>query len=181
MPVVINGTTGITTPATVIPEGQSYPIVLGTAVASTSGTLIDYLNIPSWVKRITVMFNLVSSSSTTHWQIQIGTAAGVQNSGYASSFGYAGAGSAQTYTMTTGFGMYNDTASDLRHGAITLSLLDASNGTWVCSGVTAWSTRSYMLPTSGVKTLSGILDRVRITTVGGAETFDAGSVNILYE
>jgi hypothetical protein len=34
---------------------------------------------------------------------------------------------------------------------------------------------------AGSKTLSGTLDRVRITTVNGTDTFDAGSINILYE
>ena len=29
--------------------------------------------------------------------------------------------------------------------------------------------------------LAGALDRVRITTVNGTDTFDAGSINILYE
>jgi len=30
-------------------------------------------------------------------------------------------------------------------------------------------------------TLSGTLDRVRITTVNGTDTFDAGTINIMYE
>lgn len=33
----------------------------------------------------------------------------------------------------------------------------------------------------GFKTLTGTLDRVRITTVGGSQTFDAGTVNVIYE
>jgi hypothetical protein len=34
---------------------------------------------------------------------------------------------------------------------------------------------------SGTKSLSATLDRIRITTVNGTDTFDAGSINILYE
>jgi len=34
---------------------------------------------------------------------------------------------------------------------------------------------------AGTKTISGVLDRIRLTTVNGTDTFDAGSVNILYE
>ena len=34
---------------------------------------------------------------------------------------------------------------------------------------------------AGRVTLSGALDRVRVTTVNGTDTFDAGSINILYE
>jgi hypothetical protein len=37
------------------------------------------------------------------------------------------------------------------------------------------------ITTGGSVTLSGTLDRVRITTVSGTDTFDAGSINILYE
>jgi hypothetical protein len=33
----------------------------------------------------------------------------------------------------------------------------------------------------GFVPLSGTLDRVRITTANGTDTFDAGSINILYE
>lgn len=32
-----------------------------------------------------------------------------------------------------------------------------------------------------IKTLSATLDRVRLTTVNGTDTFDAGLVNIIYE
>lgn len=34
---------------------------------------------------------------------------------------------------------------------------------------------------SGDLLLSGTLDRVRITTANGTDTFDAGTINILYE
>jgi hypothetical protein len=46
------------------------------------------------------------------------------------------------------------------------------NGTTGISGVDG---------SAGTKTLSGTLDRVRITTANGTDTFDAGSINILYE
>lgn len=48
-------------------------------------------------------------------------------------------------------------------------------------GITTDTSGATTVQTSGVKTLSGILDRVVITTVGGTDTFDAGSVNILVE
>jgi hypothetical protein len=34
---------------------------------------------------------------------------------------------------------------------------------------------------AGHVSLSGALDRIRLTTVNGTDTFDAGSVNIIYE
>jgi hypothetical protein len=172
MALVLNGTTGV--------QDNSGAFVSGTAVASTSGTSIDFTSIPSWVKRITVMFAGVSTNGTSFWQIQIGTSGGIQNTGYASTCSYVGGGPA-SFNQTTGFGLYNDAAADLRSGSLTLTLLDASTGTWVSSGVSCWTNRTFSLLNSGSKTLSGTLDRVRITTVNGTDTFDAGSINILYE
>lgn len=34
---------------------------------------------------------------------------------------------------------------------------------------------------SAIKTLSATLDRVRLTTVNGTDTFDAGTASIIYE
>jgi hypothetical protein len=34
---------------------------------------------------------------------------------------------------------------------------------------------------AGSLALGGTLDRVRLTTVNGTDTFDAGSINIMYE
>ena len=58
-------------------------ITSGTSQASTSGTSIDFTSIPSWVKRITLMFNGVSTNGTSNYQIQIGSGS-VTTSGYTS-------------------------------------------------------------------------------------------------
>jgi hypothetical protein len=160
--------------------GTLYPLTSGTAVASTSGTAIDFTGIPSWAKRITVMFNGVSTNGTSNVQIQLGTSGGIQTTGYAGTFGYIGA-TTGIFNLTTGFGSYNDAAADVRSGSLAISLLDGSTGLWVCSGLLGWTNRGFVLPTSGAKTLSGTLDRVRITTVNGTDAFDAGSINILFE
>ena len=34
---------------------------------------------------------------------------------------------------------------------------------------------------AGQKSFSGVIDRIRISTVNGTDTFDAGTINILYE
>ena len=153
-------------------------ITSGTAVTA-SGTSVDFTGIPSTAKRITVMFSGVSTSGTSSIQIQIGSGS-VQTTGYLGVSGYTGP-SAAAVNFTTGFGIYSDTASDSMHGLITLNLLNSTNGTWACSGLCGWSTRTYALTTAGSKTLSGTLDRVRITTVNGTDTFDAGTINIMWE
>jgi len=118
---------GLVTGAT----GALYPIVSGTAVASTSGTSIPFTGIPSWVKQITVMFQGVSASSTGVIQIQIGSGS-YTISGYLS-----GASNFVGYSaVTTGFGCaYNSAATSLWHGSVRLNLLNASTNTWVANGI----------------------------------------------
>jgi len=158
---------------------QGSVITAGTAVASTSGTAIDFTGIPSWVKRITVMFSGMSTTGVDNIQIQIGTSAGIQTTGYDSVGVYNGAGT----HYTTGFSYRQDSggaATGTQSGQMIISQLRASDGTWTASGLLGWSANPWM-GAVGSKTLSGTLDRVRLTTSGGTNTFDAGVVNILYE
>ena len=91
--------------------------------------------------------------------------------------------SAYKGNVTTGFVIdvsLNASATSVRYGSYIFSRLDGNN--WVGQGNIHEST-SYGLGTqcAGAKTLSSTLDRIRITTVNGTDTFDAGSINILYE
>jgi hypothetical protein len=149
----------------------------GTAVASTSNTSIDFTGIPSGTKRITVMFNGVSTSGTTAYLLQIGDGS-VNTTGY-SSVGTGMDGTGVTATAyTTGFGIRYTSSSYAISGSVVLTLV--SSNIWVANGVLSTSL-PLTFTTSGTKTLTGVLDRVRITTVNGTDTFDAGSINILYE
>ena len=174
MSLVLNGDTGV--------QGNSGAFVAGTAVASTSGTSIDFTSIPSWVKRITVMFNGVSGNGSSAPIIQIGSGS-VSTSGYTSVGIFAGAtNNAGGSAYTTGFGIPAGNATNLMYGHFVLTLL--SSNTWVCSAVITANTGGvyYGFNCGGVSpALGGTLDRVRITTVNGTDTFDAGSINILYE
>ena len=154
-------------------------LVRGTAVATTSGTVVDFTGIPSWVKRITVMFSEVSTNGTSTVIVQLGTSSGVTTSGYLSAAQQPAAGS----TSTAGFVIDgNSIASMDRCGAIVV--VNMTGNLWVSSGDIAQrpGTPSTEVSSSGGRvTLSGTLDRIRITTSNGTDTFDAGSVNILYE
>jgi hypothetical protein len=160
--------------------GILYPLTSGTAVASTSGTSIDFTSIPSWVKRITVMFSGVSTNSTGRLRMQIGSGS-VSTSGYTSIANYAGA-STGAITSTAGLAWEAaGEANELRYGTMTINLLTGT--TWVSSGSGGISQGAlyYGVTSGGVSpALSGALDRVRIST-DSADTFDAGSVNIMYE
>jgi hypothetical protein len=172
MSVIIQGSGGVTTNSGAVYNG----IQGGTVVASTSGTSIDFTSIPSWVKRVTVMFNGVSTNGTSNWQVQLG-AGSVTTSGYA---GSSVDGPTLTgTTFTTGFGLRTAAAACLVHGHIIVT--NISGNIWVCSGIATRSDQGVFINTAGTITLSGTLDRIRITTVNGTDTFDAGSINILYE
>jgi len=152
----------------------------GTAVASTSGTSIDFTSIPSWVKRITVMFAGVSTSSTSNPQIQLG-AGSVTTSGYLGTGSNFSSGVA-TSNYTTGFGIWasaNWLAANVVSGGLVIT--NITGNTWVAFGSLGISNSNGVGTTAGNIALSGTLDRVRITTVNGTDTFDAGSINILYE
>jgi hypothetical protein len=158
-------------------------ITSGTAQASTSGTSIDFTSIPSWVKRITVMLNGVSTSGTSFWALRVGTSSGIASTGYAG-------GAGEIYTVNniltnssaTEIALQAGTpaAADTYNGIITI--VNLSGNIWSYSGnIFRSAGTSRSATTAGTVTLSATLDRVRITTVGGTDTFDAGSINILYE
>jgi hypothetical protein len=159
-----------------------YPLVAGTSQASTSGTSIDFTGIPSWVRRITVMFNSVSVSGSSSLLIQIGSGS-VLTSGYGSSAAFTGT-SAGGGTSTAGFLVTTTTNSSNTLSGISTICLVGSN-TYVSTGNMIYesvSPISFVMSSAGVRTsIGGALDRVRITTVNGTDTFDAGSINILYE
>ena len=157
-------------------------LTLATPQAATSGTSIDFYNIPNWVKRITVMFSAVSLSGTSHILVQLGDSGGIENTGYVSSGGGAASGNTlSVVTSTAGFIVFTAGAARDARGSITLTLLDPSANTWVAQGCHTSSSESLTFMSSGNKSLSAVLDRVRITSVNGSDTFDAGAINIQYE
>lgn len=168
------------TPATM----KAAQIQASVAVASTSGAAIDFTGIPSWAKRITVMFAGVSTNGTSAPIVQLGDSGGIEPSGYvggAASIVHSANPVVSNYT--TGFGIAGSvTAATVWHGAMTISLVDAATNTWAASWSGGLSTPTLTtVQGGGSKALSAALDRIRITTVGGTEVFDAGLVNILIE
>jgi hypothetical protein len=165
--------------STVLTQGTA--ITAGTSVASTSGTSIDFTGIPSWVKRVTVMFSGVSTNGTSLITVRLGSGGTPQSTGYLVSSSSIGNGvDPATNNTTSGFELYTNSASYAVSGQIVFSNL--SGNTWVGAANANYSNiiAATML-TAGMVALSGTLDRIRITTVNGSDTFDAGSINILYE
>jgi hypothetical protein len=152
------------------------PLVSGTAT-NTTGTSVSITGIPSWVKRITVMFNNVTISAGTNpsWVIRIGPSGGVESTGYVAMSVSGGT----VTTSTTGFNFRgNGVAGAATDGTFTLSLQNSSTNTWCASGLqyhgNGWQGNA------GTKSLAGTLTQLALVT-NGTDTFTAGSVNILYE
>lgn len=180
--------TWATSPSKVQGQGGQALIGLGavklTASAiqnTTSGTAFDFTGIPAGTKRITVMFNGVSTNGANPLQVQIG-AGSVDTSGYLAGASYVGGTNAALGIVGT-TGMLATGAVDaatVTSGHLVLTRL-GSGATWISSAVSARSNLGFANLAGGTKTLSGELDRVRVSTVGGTDTFDLGSCGILYE
>lgn len=163
----------------VTPAKLSQPYTLATSVASTSGTAIDFTGIPSWVKRITVMFSEVSTNGSSDPIIQLGDSGGIETSGYVGATGYAGV-SSNALSYSSGFFINVGVAAATGTSGIA-TLVNVSGNQWAFGLSSAYTNAAYALCGGGNKTLSATLDRIRITTVNGTDTFDAGSINISYE
>jgi len=152
-------------------------MVLETAQASTSGTSVDFTGIPSWVKKITVMFSGVSTNGTSNLQVQLGDSGGIETSSYLGSGWTANITNAANSSgyLVTG----SNASANVHHGSAVFCSLGSN--TWAMHSVLGRSNDAAVTLGAGTKTLSDTLTQLRITTVNGTDTFDAGSINILYE
>lgn len=171
----------------ITPTNLTQPLTLGTAKATTSGTSIDFSStdgtaVPAWVKRITLLFNNISlSSSASYGLVRLG-AGSVDSASYNSTLCTSQqATSPVVITFSDGIYIFNPTtAADTFSGTLVLNHIGGN--IWVWNGqVNVPAAGSRVCGSAGSKALSGALDRIRLTTSNGTDTFDAGSVNILYE
>lgn len=143
---------------------------------NASGTSVNFTNIPVGVKRITVMFNGISTNGTSNIIVQLGTSGGFETSGY-----YSTSSNQADVTSATNGILFCDGSAIAAAATYSGSLIitNLSGNIWVASGC-GIREGTNCGSIAGTKTLSSTLDRVRITTSSG-DAFDAGSVNILYE
>lgn len=152
--------------------------VLGTPVAAAGQTFIDFTGIPSWAKKVTVLFKGLSTSGTSPLLVQIGPVGGVETSGYG-----GGAYTVATWAANTnGFLIGSSTvAVNTFDGIATVALFDAATNTWVFASAGAGVGSNTHSTGGGDKAIAGALSKLRVTTSGGTDTFDAGSVNVMWE
>jgi hypothetical protein len=152
------------------------PVTLATGQNAT-GTSIDFTGIPSWVKKITVPLYNVSTNGASRILLRAISGTAV-SSGYIGSGGYFGPATTGS-SETTGFII-----------AVTTDTNQTYNGNLFLStlGLNVWAYSSalgrddgYIFAGGGSVALSGTLTGVRLTTANGTDSFDQGSVNIIYE
>jgi hypothetical protein len=180
MSTIIDGTTGITTDGLIVGVEKAQLIKLETAKASTSGTTIDFTSIPTWVKKITIMFNGVSTNGTSNLYLQLGDSGGIETTGYLGAYAQLGTAAASANQPTSAFTLNSGMAAPgITHGIVVLTTLGSN--IWSCSYNMSRSDVNQSYFGSGTKPLSDVLTQIRITTANGTDTFDAGSINILIE
>lgn len=150
---------------------------IATEQASTSGTSLDFTGIPAGTKEIDIHPVGVSLSGSAQLLIQIGDAGGIENTSYIAVAATNGGGTSSTAGFIASHGSIS---SSIHSGRITLKLEDSSDFTWTASGNVSRADGPTTQACAGSKSLSQELDRVRITTTNGTDTFDAGVVNISY-
>jgi hypothetical protein len=125
------------------------------------------------------MFNGVSTNGSSAFIVQLGSGS-IDTASYISSNEAMAGATVGGAAATTGFqATYNAAAANIHSGIMTIN--NFSGNEWVFNAIINVHSATTLYVGSGYKSLSGTLDRVRITTVNGTDTFDAGSVNILYE
>jgi len=127
-------------------------MTLATTQATTSETEKDFMSIPSGTKRITVMFNGVSGNgSDNSVLVQLGTSGG--------------------------FIVYGINSTNTISGILTICHMGSN--LFVGSHAVRYNSSTGVFGGGHVQ-LGGTLDRLRIRP-NGSDSFDAGSVNVMYE
>jgi hypothetical protein len=160
--------------------GDYLRIAAKTVQATTTGTSISFTGIPTWVKRVTVMFAGVSTDSTSPILVKLGTSGGIASTGYIATGARIASGSTTVDTSTAGFLINSTAAADTVSGTLVISVLDPTNYYYIADHTAKAGTTAVMCG-GGRVTLTGLMTQLTITTVGGTANFDAGSINVLYE
>ena len=196
MPVTINGTTGVVTPGATIGSingilksssgvvsqavaGSDYGKLTLATAQTASGTAVDFTGIPSWAKRITIMFSGISTTGNSDYLLRVGSGSFL-TSGYVSSATSASSAGTQAGTLTTGIALtIVQIAASSISGIAVINNINSNN--WVSSSILTRADGVSFTGSGISPSLSGSLDRIRLTTVNGTDTFDAGTINISYE
>lgn len=151
-------------------------VVSGTSTVTTSGTSVTITGLPSNLSLIALMLNGVSTNGSSSLMLQLGDSGGIETTGYNSNSSVITTGVATTF-YNSGIGIRTSSAPDTVGGVIILAKV--SGTTWIAGGVLYFDSTTATLISGCTKTLSDTLTQIRITTVGGSDTFDTGAINYI--
>ena len=150
-------------------------ITLGTEQASTSGTEID-ITIPLGVKRVSIGLDVVSTNGSSDIIVQLGDSGGVETSGYDGNVVRIASAGVHT-AHSSGFNLNDDVSAAQSYTHYIEMMKINSSHKWIMKSQGGRGGNDYIFNGYCVKTLSGELTTVRITTIGGSNTFDGGTIN----
>mgnify|MGYP003116474409 CR=1 FL=1 len=159
------------------PPTMSMPSTITSDTSVGTGNSYDISGIPAGVRCVHVLFEGVSTASTSPILVQLGDAGGIETSGYVAESALAGDSGLQS--STAGYVVFYHAAAQSMSGVMNLYLKDAANHTWVSSHSVRAAT-AIVAVGAGVKSLSAALTQIRITTINGSQAFDAGTVALQY-
>jgi hypothetical protein len=155
-------------------------VVLVTQVSLNGLQTYDFTGLPSWVKKITMTVNAVSSSGNDLIAVLIGDSGGIETTGYNGSI--ISVSGATPGSSNSDGGLYfitSNSSTAIHNGVITIDRHDTSNNVWAMAINMGRSDTGGGTFGSKLKALTATLDRVRISVAAG--TFDAGTVAISYQ
>lgn len=164
----------------------TYTISAAVNAGTYNGTYIvayDFLNVPSWAKRITVIYDSISNTGGYSFGNLLGTSSGVVTSGYTSTAIQNNGSTISASSQTTYFILTTLPYSNARYSGTSVFTLLGSN-VWVQQSILAdIYTGATVSTAAGRITLSGQLTTIRVlpSYSTGLDRFDNGSFNILYE
>ena len=156
------------------------------AIDLTSGspTAVSLLSsLPAGVSEIEIYMSGVSTNTANQApMIQIGDSGGLETTGYNGS-GFRHTNASDTSSAnSSGFLLSEELGFDAAIvGDFIVKLSHMGGNVWILDSHGNDDANSFNLKGLGDKTLSGVLDRVTITTSGGAATFDGGTAYARYK
>ena len=177
----LNVTTAKIAAGAVTPDKLERPYTLATAQPSTSGVSVDFIGIiPSWAKRITVMFRNVSTTGTSGVMVRVGSGSFLGVGSYAAGGTDFTNAATTTEDTTSGLPLSDppDLAGDVYNGVATLVLLGSN--VWAMSSIVSCGSNRMGMGAASVD-VGATLDRVQVVTGNGTDTFDTGTINVSYE
>lgn len=162
-------------------DGKALQIQRATEVTPTGVSFVDFTGIPAGVRRITIMFDNLSFVANDTISIQLGDAGGIETTGYVGNVGVVAGTSSGTISASSAsqFSCFNSTwlAAEVSFGVI--ELFNMSGNKWIIKSRLSRSGTLQIHEAIGAKTLSDVLDRVRVKSDGS--NFDNGSINLWTE